>query len=378
MKIETRLAQIGNRKDERTGALNPPIYHSTTYRHPRLGESTGFDYTRTKNPTRQILEDTIAELEGGVRGFAFASGMAAVDTVIRLFRPGDHLIFSDDLYGGTYRIMQQLYRCYGLECTFVDTSDLNAVEAAITHNTRAICIETPSNPLMKVTDIRGVVSIAQRSGLLTIVDNTFLTPYFQQPLTMGADIVMHSATKYLGGHNDVLAGLVVARTEELAEHLFFVQNSVGAILGPQDCWLLMRGMKTLALRMERHNENARELASWLTQHPAVETVLYPGLHDHPGYSVQTSQSRGFGGMLSFYVKDATMVPRILERVRLISFAESLGGTETMITYPATQTHADIPVEVRNAIGVTDTLLRLSVGLEHVDDIKEDLEHALRF
>jgi cystathionine gamma-synthase len=378
MKFETRLAQIGNRKDDLTGALNPPIYHSTTYRHPRLGESTGFDYTRTKNPTRQILEDTIAELEGGVRGFAFSSGMAAVDTVIHLFQQGDHLIFSDDLYGGTYRLMQQLYKFYGVQSSFVDTGDVTAIEAAITPNTKAIFIETPTNPLMKITDIRAVVALAKQHQLLTIVDNTFLTPYFQQPLALGADIVLHSATKYLGGHNDILSGLLVAGTEEIAEKLYFIQNSIGATLGPQDCWLLMRGMKTLALRMDRHNTNASALASWLQKHPAVEKVLYPGLAEHPGYSVQAAQSSGFGGMLSFYVKDAAMVPKILERFKLISFAESLGGTESMITYPATQTHADIPVEVRNAIGVTDTLLRFSVGLEHVEDIMEDLEQSLRF
>ncbi|UOF89754.1 aminotransferase class I/II-fold pyridoxal phosphate-dependent enzyme [Fodinisporobacter ferrooxydans] len=377
MNLETKLAQIGNRKDPATGAFNPPIHHSTTYRHPRLGESTGFDYTRTKNPTRQILEDAIADLEGGVRGFAYASGMAAVVGILTLFQPGDHLVLSDDLYGGTYRVMEQMFRQYGISGTYVDTGDLSAVRDAISENTKAVFIETPTNPLMKITDLRGVVKIAQEHDILTIVDNTFLSPYFQRPLELGADIVFHSATKYLGGHNDVLAGLVVAKSEDLAERLFFLQNSIGAVLGPQDCWLVMRGMKTLALRMQRHDANARILAEFLQNHPKIEKVLYPGLADHPGHLVQAQQSTGFGGMISFYVKKPEFVPQILERIQLIAFAESLGGPESMITFPARQTHADIPEDVRNAIGVTDTLLRFSVGLEHSEDLLADLEQALR-
>lgn len=376
MKIESILAQIGNRKDDVTGAVSAPIYHSTTYRHPGLGESTGYDYTRTKNPTRHFLEETIAELEGGVRGFSFASGMAAIDCTIRLFRQGDHLIFSDDIYGGTYRLMNQVYNQYGITSSFVDTSHLSAIESAIRKETRAIFVETPTNPLMKISDVEAISSLAKRYGLLTIVDNTFLTPYFQRPLELGADIVVHSATKYLGGHNDVLAGLVVAKNEDIAERLYFAQNSIGSTLGPSDCWLLMRGMKTLALRMERHEQNALALADWLEGHKNVEKVLYPGLSTHQHHDIQARQSQGFGGMLSFYVKDERQVAQILQKIRLISFAESLGGTESMLTYPATQTHADIPADVRNAVGVTDTLLRFSVGLENIEDLIHDLANAL--
>jgi cystathionine gamma-synthase len=376
MRMDTLLAQVGNRKDPRTGAISLPIYHSTTFAHPALGQSTGFDYTRTINPTRKVLEEAIAELEGGCRGFAFASGMAAVSCVFTLFRPGDHLIVSNDLYGGTYRLLEQVLRPFGLEATYVDTSDLNAVEASLLPSTKAVFVETPTNPTMKITDLRGLCQFAKRHNILSIVDNTFMTPYLQRPLDWGADLVVHSATKYLGGHNDVLAGLVVARDPELAERLFFLQNSIGAVLGPQDCWLLLRGIKTLALRMERHQENACRVAQWLAQHPLVEKVYYPGLENHPGYEVQKKQSKGFGGMLSFDVVDERLVEHILSAVRLITFAESLGGVESLITYPARQTHFDIPEEIRNALGVTNRLLRFSVGIEHYEDIISDLDHAL--
>ncbi|GGJ01399.1 cysteine synthase [Alicyclobacillus cellulosilyticus] len=377
MHIESRIAQAGNRKDPHTGAVSFPVYHSTTFAHPGLGQSTGFDYTRTQNPTRKVLEETIADLEGGVRGFAFASGMAAVSAVFGLLRPGDHLVISDDLYGGTYRLLEQLLVPMGIRATYVDTRDPARVEAAMEAGTRMVFIETPTNPTMKVTDIRACSAIAARHQAILVVDNTFMTPYFQRPLELGADVVVHSATKFLGGHNDVLAGLVVVRDEGLAERVGFLQNAIGAVLGPQDCWLLLRGMKTLALRMQRHEENARAIADWLSRHPLVERVYYPGLAEPDVRAVQERQAGGYGGMISFEVADERMIPPVLAGVRLVTFAESLGGTETLITYPARQTHADIPPEVRAAAGVTDRLLRLSVGIEHAQDIIADLDQALR-
>ena len=376
MNIESRLAQIGSNCDPDTGAVSFPIYHATVFRHPRLGQSTGYDYSRTKNPTREVLERTAAELEGGDGGFACSSGMAALQTVFALFSQGDHLIVSLDLYGGTYRLLEQVMRRFGLTASYVDTGDLKALEGALRPETKALLIETPTNPLMMITDLAKVSAWAAERGLLTIVDNTLLTPYFQRPIELGADIVVHSATKYLGGHNDVLAGLIVSKGRELTERLAFLQNAIGAVLSPQDSWLLMRGMKTLALRMERHCENALRIARWLKGHPAVETVYHPGLPEHPGYEVQRRQATGNSGLFSFRVKDARMVEPILRNIRLIAFAESMGGVESLMTYPAVQTHADIPEHVRRAIGVDDRLLRLSVGIEHVDDLIADLEQAL--
>lgn len=378
MKMETRLAQLGNQKDKRTGAVSIPIYHATTFAHPGLGESTGFDYTRTANPTRMILEQEIAGLEHGTRGFAFASGMAAVHCVLSLFQKGDHLILSSDLYGGTYRLIEQIFAKYEITSTYVDTGDIEQVKAAFRTNTRALFVETPTNPTMKITDIEQISDVAKEHNCLLLVDNTFMTPYLQQPLELGADIVIHSATKYLGGHNDVLAGLVVVRDETLGEKLFFLQNSIGAILGPQDCWLLLRGMKTLALRMDRHQINAEHCAKWLHQSKWVTNVYYPGLDHHPRREIQRRQSSGFGGMISFEVINEQMVAPLLKAVQLVTFAESLGGIETLITYPARQTHFDIPEEVRIASGVTNQLLRLSVGIEAVEDIIADLSQAIEW
>lgn len=378
MKIETRLAQIGNGTDPATGAISAPIYQSTTFAHPGLGQSTGYDYTRTSNPTRSALETAIADLEGGVRGLAFSSGMAAVHAALSLFQPGDHLIVSNDLYGGTYRVIEQLLRPLGITASYVHTGRLEEIEAAATDATKALLIETPTNPTMQISDIAGCSKLAQSRGWITMVDNTFMTPYLQRPLDLGADIVIHSATKYLGGHNDVLAGLLVAKTEALAERLFFIQNSIGAVLGPHDVWLLMRGMKTLALRMERHMQNAYAIAGWLDARDDIPRVYYPGLETHPGREVCAHQASGFSGMVSFDVLDARMVPYILEHLKLVTFAESLGGVESLMTYPARQTHFDIPEDVRNAIGVTDKLLRLSVGIEHVGDIIDDLAAAFDY
>ncbi|WP_047152948.1 trans-sulfuration enzyme family protein [Aneurinibacillus tyrosinisolvens] len=374
MHIETTLVRSGVAKDPRTGSVSTPIYQSATFEHPG-GVSTGYDYSRTANPTRTAIEEAIAALEKGATGLAFSSGMSAITTVLFLFKPGDHLIVSEDLYGGTYRLLEEVFNHYSIEVSFVDTSDIYEVESAVRPSTKAIFVETPTNPLMKISDLKGVIQIAQDKSLLTIVDNTFMTPYFQQPLLLGADIVIHSATKYLGGHNDVIAGLLVAREQSLGEKLRFLQNSAGTILGPQDSWLLLRGIKTLALRMERHQENAEKLAKWLKEQPEVEEVYFPGLPEHPNYEIGRGQSSGFGGMLSFTVKDKELVSHILGNLKLITFAESLGGVESLITFPAKQTHADIPEEIRNQLGITDRLLRLSVGIEHVEDLIQDFKEA---
>jgi cystathionine gamma-synthase len=376
MHVETKLVQIGVGRETTTGAVSFPVHHSTAYRHPALGQSTGFDYSRTANPTRQVLEEAIADIEGGDAGFAFASGMAAIQTLMCLFSQGDHFVVSLDLYGGTYRLFEQVLTRYGFSFDYVDLRDLEAVRAALRSETKAIFVETPTNPLMQVTDIAAVADIARSRGLLTIVDNTFMTPYFQRPLELGADIVLHSATKYLGGHNDVLAGLIVIKGKSLSEKVAYLHNSIGAVLGPQDSWLLMRGMKTLALRMERHQENAFKIARFLQTHPAVTEVFYPGLPEHESYEVQRRQASGFSGMVSFRVRHASQVPVFLSALRIVTFAESLGGVESLCTYPATQTHADIPQEIREKVGVCDRLLRLSVGVEHADDLIADLCQAL--
>jgi cystathionine gamma-synthase len=357
MKLATAIVHAGVRKDPTTGAVAVPIYQSATFQHPALGRSTGYDYSRTKNPTRTALEDALATLEGGARGLAFSSGMAAIHAVLQRYGRGDHLVITEDLYGGTFRLLDQVLH---VSCTFVDTTSPEAVRAALRPNTRALFVESPTNPLMKLADIQALATIAHDAGALLIVDNTFLTPWLQRPLELGADIVVHSATKYLAGHNDVVAGAVVAKDPQLGEQLAFAQNAIGAILGPQDAYLVIRGLKTLKLRMEQHQHNARQVATWLEQHPRVQRVFYPGV----------------GGMLSFHVDDVSLVPQVLASVRLCLFAESLGGVETLITYPATQTHADIPAAKREALGITDRLLRLSVGIEDVHDITTDLARAL--
>ena len=376
MKIESRLAQIGSVEEPTTGAVSFPIHNATAFRHPRLGQSTGFDYSRSKSPTRAVLEAAAAELEGGDAAFACSSGMAALQTIFALFSQGDHLLVSLDLYGGTYRLLERVMSRFGVTASYVDTNDLDALEAHCRPNTKAVLIETPTNPLMMITDVARASAWARRKGCLVIVDNTLLTPFFFRPIEHGADIVIHSASKYLGGHNDVLAGLIVAKGESLCGELAFLHNSIGAVLGPQDSWLLMRGMKTLALRMERHQANAARIAAWLKDHAAVDEVYYPGLPHHPGHEIQQRQASGNTGIFSFRMKDARMIEPILRHIRLIAFAESLGGVESLMTYPAVQTHADIPEEIRRAVGVDDRLLRFSVGIEHVDDLIADLAQAL--
>jgi cystathionine gamma-synthase/cystathionine beta-lyase len=375
--LESRLVQLGVGRDEKTGAISFPVYPSATYRHPAVGESTGFDYTRSGNPTRQVLEEGLAELEGGRRGLAFSSGMAALTTLFLHFSAGDHLVVSEDLYGGTYRVLDQIFAKLGLSVTYVDTCSTAAVEQAVTGSTRALLVETPGNPLLGVADLKALAALCRQRKLLFIVDNTFLTPVLQRPMALGADIVIHSATKYLSGHNDLCAGVLVARDAEMGERLYFLQNSTGAILPPGDCWLLMRSLKTLALRMERHCANALQVARWLKEQPQVTAVYYPGLEDHPRHDLSREQASGFGGMLSFRVENPALARRVLKNLRLISFAESLGGVESLMTLPAVQTHGDIPAAERERLGICESLLRLSVGIESAGDIIADLEQALK-
>lgn len=376
--IKTKVVHGFKGYDAHTGAVSFPIYQSATFRHPGLNESTGYDYSRLQNPTREELEKTIAALDNASFGFAFSSGMAAVSTAIKLFSPGDHIIVSDDLYGGTYRIFEEIYKKYGLEFSYIDTSCLDEVFKSFKTNTAAIFIETPSNPMMKISDIEAISTFAKSKGALTIVDNTFLTPYFQQPITLGADLVLYSGTKYLGGHNDTLAGLLVLNDEGIAEKVQLIQKSEGAVLAPFDSWLILRGMKTLGIRLEKQQENAVLIANWLKSNPLVDKVYYPGLTDHDGYEIGKKQSSGFGAMISFSVKNVGMIEKILERVEVIIYAESLGGVESLITYPMVQTHAAIPKEIRDRIGVDEKLLRLSVGIEDSNDIISDLERAMRW
>ena len=374
--IETRAVHGCKGCDPITGAVSFPIYQSATFRHPGLYQTTGYDYSRLQNPTREELENTIAALEKGRYGFAFSSGMAAVSTVLKLFSPGSHIIVSDDLYGGTYRIFEEVYKKYGIDFSYVDTSKLREIESAIKDNSVAVFIETPSNPMMKVTDIAAVTELCKSKGMLSIVDNTFLTPYLQRPLELGANIIIHSGTKYLGGHNDTLAGFVVTDDENLSEKLKFIQKSEGAILAPFDSWLLLRGIKTLGVRMEKQQNNALAIANWLRKHKNIDKVYYTGLPDHESYEISKKQSSGFGAMISFTVKDVAMIEKILGSVRLVIFAESLGGVESLITYPVVQTHSAIPEEMRERLGVNNRLLRLSAGIESAEDIINDLEQAL--
>ncbi|AYO34050.1 methionine biosynthesis PLP-dependent protein [Haemophilus influenzae] len=358
--IDTLLAQAGNRSDEGTGAVSAPIFLSTAYGHCGIGESTGFDYTRTKNPTRTVLEETIAKLENGDRGFAFSSGMAAIQVLMTLFTAPDEWIVSSDVYGGTYRLLDFSYKNNNsVKPVYVNTASASEIEAAINPNTKAIFIETPSNPLMEECDVVEIAKLAKKHNLMLIVDNTFLTPVLSRPLDLGADVVIHSGTKYIAGHNDALVGLIVAKGQALCDRIAYIQNGAGAVLSPFDSWLTIRGMKTLSLRMKRHQENAQAIAEFLKDQPQVESVLYPNK----------------GGMLSFRLQDEAWVNTFLKSIKLITFAESLGGTESFITYPATQTHMDIPETERVARGITNTLLRFSVGIEDVEDIKADLLQA---
>lgn len=375
-KLDTRLIHFGSEVDAATGASSVPIYQASTFHHHDIFNPPTHDYSRSGNPTRQALEDYIAVLEGGVRGFAFASGMAAISSTLMLFSAGDHLIVTEDVYGGTYRLLTQILSRMNVETTFVDMTDLEAVKAALQPNTKAVYMETPSNPTLKITDIGAVAKWAREHDLISIVDNTFMTPYYQRPIEQGVDIVLHSATKFLGGHSDVLAGLAVARDDALADRLKYVQNGLGTVLGAQESWLLMRGMKTLGARMAHSEISARKLADWLARRQDIAAVYYPGLAEHPGREVQEKQSEGYGAVVSFDVGSGDRAKRVLSRVKLPLVAVSLGAVESILSYPAMMSHASMPPEVRLERGITDGLLRFSVGLEDIGDLLADLEQAL--
>ncbi|MEI7883772.1 MAG: PLP-dependent aspartate aminotransferase family protein [Clostridia bacterium] len=376
MELTTLCIHGNTDKYDCTGAISVPIFQSATFAHPAVGESTGYDYSRLQNPTREHLEKTVASLEAGIDALAFSTGMAAIAAVIELFAPGDHIIASDDLYGGSHRLFHNISMKNGISFDFVNTSDCNKIEEKVQPGTKAIFIETPTNPMMQVTDIAEVAKIAKNKQLLLIVDNTFLTPYFQQPLKLGADIVIHSGTKYLNGHNDTLAGFLVVTSQELSDRLRFIYKTNGACLAPFDSWLLIRGIKTLAIRMERQQDNALKLATWLGTQAPIKAVHYVGLPTHPAYEISKRQAQGFGAMISFAVDSEKTAKQILERVEIIQYAESLGGVETLITYPMLQTHADVPQAEREAKGINERLLRLSVGIEAVEDLIADLAQAL--
>jgi len=376
MDFKTLCIHGNKKKYDSTGAVSVPIFQSATFAHPAVGQSTGYDYSRLQNPTREHLEITIAGLECGRDAMAFSSGMAAIAALMELFSPGDHIIATDDLYGGTPRLFRNISAKNGVTFDFINTSELSLVESLINPQTKALFIETPTNPMMQVTDIAAVSKLAKKYNLLTIVDNTFLTPYFQRPLLLGADIVVHSGSKYLGGHNDTLAGFLVVADDPLSERLRFIYKTTGACLSPIDSWLIIRGIKTLAVRMDRQQENAVALADWLCRQEKIKAVHYVGLPGHPDYEISQKQSCGFGAMISFETDSEQTAKHILNHVSMIQFAESLGGVETLITYPMLQTHADIPKEERESKGINERLLRLSVGLEHVGDLIHDLDTAL--
>jgi cystathionine beta-lyase/cystathionine gamma-synthase len=373
----TRAIHAGQAPDPATGAVIVPIYQTSTFAQEAVGKHRGYEYARTGNPTRAALEQCIAALEGGRHGLAFASGMAAETVIMQLLKPGDHTVAVDDLYGGTYRLFRRVLEPMGLTFAFVDGSDQSAVERALTPQTRLVWLESPTNPLLKLVDIEAVSALAHRRQALVVVDNTFMSPYFQRPLSLGADIVVHSATKYLGGHSDLIGGTLVVNRDDLYEQLAFLQNAIGGVPGPMDAWLVLRGLKTLAVRMREHDRNARQVATFLSTHPRVERVFYPGMPDHPQRELARRQMSGFGGMISFEVKGGLESARkVVERTQLFTLAESLGGVESLIELPAVMTHASIPAETRRSHGVTDGLIRISVGLEDVADLISDLDQAL--
>ncbi|WPD18353.1 aminotransferase class I/II-fold pyridoxal phosphate-dependent enzyme [Thermaerobacter composti] len=376
LRLETRLVHAGVRRDPRTGSVAVPIYQTATYEHPGPGQTTGWDYSRLHNPTREAFEAAVAGLEEGFAAVAFASGMAALTAVLHLLRPGDHLVVTEDLYGHTWRVLEELFRHLGIAYTLADTTDAAAVAAALTPSTRAVLVESPTNPLMRVADLDGLAALCRARRLWLVVDSTLFTPLFQRPLARGADVVVHSASKYLAGHNDLVAGVAVAATPALADELASIRTVTGGILGPHDAWLAVRGLKTLALRMERAQRNALTLAHWLAAHPAVAAVYYPGLPSSPFFRRCLQQAAGFGAMLSFRLREPARAEQVLARLRLVVFAESFGGVESLITHPATTTHKEMPAALRKRLGIDAGLLRLSVGIEAVDDLVADLEGAL--
>ena len=372
----TKLIHGGVEGDIHTGAVNVPIYQTATYRQEIPGVHKGYEYSRTGNPTREAVESLIAELESGTHGFAFASGLAAITAVLSLFEKGDKLILSDNVYGGTFRLLNQVFQNFGITFELVDTSDIEKIRKAVDEKVKAVYIETPTNPLLGITDIQAVAELAKEHNLLTIVDNTFYTPYLQRPLELGADIVLHSATKYLGGHSDLIAGLVVVKEEKLAERLAFLQNATGGILAPFEAFLLLRGIKTLGVRLDRHVENAEKVAEYLIGHSEVKKVYYPGLKSHPGYEINQRQAKNGGAMISFELNEGHDTNAFFRALNVITLAESLGGVESLACHPASMTHAAIPKEIRDKVGITEGLIRLSIGIEDVDDLIKDLEQAI--
>lgn len=377
MKFESLLIHGGIDGDEHTGAVNVPIYQTSTYKQPKFGENKGYEYSRTGNPTRAALEKLVSELEEGYAGFAFASGMAATTAVLSLFKSGDKIVISNNIYGGTFRVLDKVFSNFNIQYAIVNTSDLEEVRNSIDETVKAIYIESPTNPLMDITDIEAVSKIAKEKGIYTIVDNTFMTPYLQKPITLGTDIVIHSGTKYLGGHSDIVSGVVVVNSKELAEKLHFIQNSTGGVLAPFDSFLLIRGIKTLAVRMDRHTANAKLVAEFLRNRDEIEKIYYPGLENHPGHKVQSRQAKGYGGMIAFVLKESYDYKKFLESLQLITFGESLGGVESLVCHPASMTHASIPYELRQKVGIVDNLIRLSVGIENAEDLIADIKNALK-
>ncbi len=378
MKLGTKLIHAGVAPDPSTGAIMTPIFQTSTYVQSAPGVHKGYEYARTQNPTRDALQNALAAIENGTHGVSFGSGLAATDAVMKLLNPGDEVVATNDLYGGTYRIFTKVFERYGIRFKFIDMSDARNIESHITPQTRMIWLETPTNPLLKIIDIAACATIARKSEVILCVDNTFASPYLQNPLDLGADIVLHSATKYLGGHSDVVHGVVIVKNEDLAKQLYFIQNSCGAVPGPQDCFLVLRGIKTLHVRMQRHCENGEVVANFLRKHPKVDKVYWPGFTDHPNHDIAKQQMRGFGGMMSFTLKDDSLevANRILSNTHLFSLAESLGGVESLIGHPASMTHASIPREERVKNGLADSLIRLSVGIEDADDLTADLAKAI--
>ena len=379
MRFETLAIHAGERPDKAFGAVSVPIYQTSTFVFEDVGKTRGYDYSRTANPTRKVLEDTIAQLEGGKAGFAFATGMAAEATVMHLLKAGDHIISGDDVYGGTYRLFQNVMRDFGLEFTFLRMDSRERIEKAIRPNTKMLWLESPSNPLLNITDIEMVVDIAKRHNLMTVMDNTFATPYFLRPIEYGVDLVVHSTTKYLNGHCDVVGGAVVTTTDKLTERVQFLLNAMGTCAAPFDCWLVLRGIETLPVRMRQHEENASAVANYLKGHPLVKRVFYPGFDSHPGHEIAKRQMRGFGGVVSFELKGGIdAVNSFLRGIKLFSLAESLGGVASLAEHPATMSNASMPKDYREKVGITDELIRLSIGLENIDDLIEDLRKALGF
>ena len=375
MGFSTDCIHAGQEPEPHTGAVTIPIYQTSTYVQPELGKHKGYEYARTKNPTRSALEANLAALERGKHGFCFASGMSAIDVVFRMLQSGDHVVAGEDMYGGSYRLFSRVLEKFGLKFTYVDTSDVNAVRAAIRPETKIVYLETPTNPMMRVTDLRACAEVAHKAGALVVVDNTFCSPYIQRPIELGADIVLHSTTKFLNGHSDSVGGAVITNSDEVAEKIGFLQNAVGAILSPFDSWLVLRGIKTLAVRMRQHEENGMAMAEYLSRHPKVKKIYYPGLSNHPQHELAKRQMNGFGSMISFELGSKENAKKFLDRVRLCSLAESLGGVESLISHPESMTHGSVPTDTRKRLGITPGLVRISVGIEDIEDLIADLDNA---